>query len=107
MRKLQNISSISCFIKFFFLDWCYNLGFDPLINQKLLPPTFPRYTKIKPANEAYVYFDLLLTRLKQICKLTNCTTFISALVCFVIIVHYITIKFNLVLYITYFIGMFY
>lgn len=74
-------------ILLYFTDWCYKLGFDPLINQKLLPPTFPRYTKIKPAAEAYVYFDSLLTRLKQICKLTNCTTYISALVCFTFIIH--------------------
>jgi hypothetical protein len=67
--------------------WYYNLGFDPLINQKLLPPTFPRYTKIKPATEAYLYFDSLLTRLKQICKLTNCVTFISALECFIELGH--------------------
>lgn len=75
-----------------FSDWCYNLGFDPLINQKLLPPTFPRYTKIKPASDAYLYFNSLLTRLKQICKLINCVTFISALVCFII--HYIIIIFE-------------
>ncbi|CAH1725890.1 hypothetical protein AGLY_009875 [Aphis glycines] len=68
-------------------NWCYDLGFDPLINQKLLPPTFPRYTKIKPADEAYVYFDSLLTRLKQICKLTNCVTYISALECFIELGH--------------------
>lgn len=100
MRKLKNIP-ISCSYSFFvyFSDWCYDLGFDPLINQKLLPPTFPRYTKIKPADEAYVYFDSLLTRLKQICKLTNCTTFISALVCFAFIKNYIIIEYNLALYI--------
>lgn len=71
----------------------YDLGFDPLINQKLLPPTFPRYTKIKPAAEAYLYFDSLLTRLKQICKLTNCVTFISALVCLAIIIHHIILEY--------------
>jgi len=104
VRKLQNIP-ISCSYSFSFLyfsDWCYDLGFDPLINQKLLPPTFPRYTKIKPADEAYVYFDSLLTRLKQICKLTNCTTFISALVCFSCIILYISIECNLVLCTIYF-----
>lgn len=98
MRKHQTIP-ISCFILFFYIyiyfsDWCYDLGFDPLINQKLLPPTFPRYTKIKPADEAYVYFDSLLTRLKQICKLTNCVTYISALVYFAIIIHYIILLYK-------------
>jgi hypothetical protein len=76
----------SCLILLYFSDWYYDLGFDPLINQKLLPPTFPRYTNIKPAAEAYLYFDSLLTRLKQICKLTNCVTFISALVCFIYLI---------------------
>ncbi|VVC39480.1 Hypothetical protein CINCED_3A014628 [Cinara cedri] len=70
------------------IDHCYyDLGFDPLINQKLLPPTFPRYTKIKTAAEAYLYFDALLTRLKQICKLTNCVSYISALECFIELGH--------------------
>lgn len=84
--KMFQFNVLLCLRFFFlFLDWCYELGFDPLINQKLLPPTFPRYTKIKPASEAYLYFDSLLTRLKQICKLTNCVTFISALVCFILL----------------------
>merc|ERR1719193_1352031 len=37
------------------------LGFDPLANQRLLPPTFPRYTKIKDRAAAYGYFDDLAT----------------------------------------------
>ncbi|XP_050538032.1 N-alpha-acetyltransferase 35, NatC auxiliary subunit [Daktulosphaira vitifoliae] len=68
-------------------DVHFKLGFDPLINQKLLPPTFPRYTKIKSPTDAYLYFDGLLTRLKQICKMTNCVTFISALECFIELGH--------------------
>lgn len=57
------------------------LGFDPLVNQRLLPPTFPRYTRIKSRAEAYEYIDELLSRLKQACKVTTCTSFHTALVC--------------------------
>jgi len=56
------------------------LGFDPLVNQRLLPPTFPRYTKIKSRLEALEYFEELLTRLKVVCKITSHTSFHSALV---------------------------
>ena len=56
------------------------LGFDPLVNQRLLPPTFPRYTKIKSRLEALEYFEELLNRLKVVCKITSHTSFHSALV---------------------------
>ncbi|KAI5708741.1 hypothetical protein M8J76_002289 [Diaphorina citri] len=49
------------------------VGFDPLINQRLLPPTFPRYTKIRPRHEAYEYLSDTLNRLKHVCKITNVT----------------------------------
>lgn len=55
------------------------MGFDPTINQRLLPPTFPRYTKIKPRVEALEYIDELLTRLKTVTKITSYTNFHSAL----------------------------
>ncbi|XP_063228469.1 N-alpha-acetyltransferase 35, NatC auxiliary subunit [Bacillus rossius redtenbacheri] len=55
------------------------MGFDPLVNQRLLPPTFPRYTKIKSREEALDYFDELINRLKIVCKITNQTSFHSAL----------------------------
>ncbi|XP_047117250.1 N-alpha-acetyltransferase 35, NatC auxiliary subunit [Schistocerca piceifrons] len=55
------------------------MGFDPLVNQRLLPPTFPRYTKIKSRIEAFEYFEELLNRLKVVCKITNYTSFHSAL----------------------------
>ncbi|XP_063981610.1 N-alpha-acetyltransferase 35, NatC auxiliary subunit [Diachasmimorpha longicaudata] len=55
------------------------MGFDPMVNQRLLPPTFPRYTKIKPRVEALEYIDELLNRLKTVTKITSCTGFHSAL----------------------------
>ncbi|XP_043478870.1 N-alpha-acetyltransferase 35, NatC auxiliary subunit [Leptopilina heterotoma] len=55
------------------------MGFDPMINQRLLPPTFPRYTKIKSRVEALEYMDELLNRLKMVIKITGYTNFHSAL----------------------------
>lgn len=56
------------------------LGFEPLINQRLLPPTFPRYTKIKPIKEALLYFEDMIERLKTVCKIQGITSFHQALV---------------------------
>lgn len=56
------------------------MGFEPLINQRLLPPTFPRYTKIKPRSEALDYFDEMIDRLTTVCKINNYLSFHSALV---------------------------
>lgn len=32
------------------------LGYQPLINQRMLPPTFPRYNKIRSAEKTFEYF---------------------------------------------------
>lgn len=56
------------------------MGFDSMINQRLLPPTFPRYTKIRPRVEALEYIDNLLDRLKFVIKITASNGFHSALV---------------------------
>ncbi|XP_076658561.1 N-alpha-acetyltransferase 35 isoform X1 [Halictus rubicundus] len=47
------------------------MGFDPMVNQRLLPPTFPRYTKIKPRMEALKYLDELLNRFRTVTMITN------------------------------------
>ncbi|GFU02843.1 n-alpha-acetyltransferase 35, NatC auxiliary subunit [Nephila pilipes] len=60
-------------------DYPTILGFEPLVNQRLLPPTFPRYTKIKTREESVEYLTLLITRLRTICNITECVTFHSAL----------------------------
>lgn len=60
-------------------DYPTIMGFEPLVNQRLLPPTFPRYTKIKTREEAMEYLELLVTRLRTVCHITECTTFHSAL----------------------------
>lgn len=55
------------------------MGFDPMVNQRLLPPTFPRYTHIKTPTEAYKRLDELFNRLKQVTKVCSLTSFHSAL----------------------------
>ncbi|CAK1544585.1 unnamed protein product [Leptosia nina] len=55
------------------------MGFEPMINQRLLPPTFPRYTRIKARPDALQYFDSLVTRLRHAWKITSCTNFHTAL----------------------------
>ncbi|KAL7295496.1 hypothetical protein TKK_0011143 [Trichogramma kaykai] len=55
------------------------MGFDPMINQRQLPPTLPRYTKIRPRIEALVYMDDLINRFKNVTKITSYTNFHSAL----------------------------
>lgn len=57
------------------------MGFEPMINQRLLPPTFPRYTRIKPRPEALQYMDELVARLRHAWKITSCNGCHSALVC--------------------------
>lgn len=55
------------------------MGFSPMVNQRLLPPTFPRYTKIKDRSESFDYLDELTQNLKHVCKVINCTNYQSAL----------------------------
>ncbi|XP_012277568.1 N-alpha-acetyltransferase 35, NatC auxiliary subunit [Orussus abietinus] len=55
------------------------MGFDPMVNQRLLPPTFPRYTKIKPRIEALEYLEELLNRFKTVIKITGYSSFHAAL----------------------------
>uniref|UniRef100_T1JNY4 Protein MAK10 homolog n=1 Tax=Strigamia maritima TaxID=126957 RepID=T1JNY4_STRMM len=60
-------------------DYPTIMGFEPLVNQRLLPPTFPRYTKIKSREEAVDYFEGLINRLRLICNVVNYGTFHAAL----------------------------
>ena len=56
------------------------MGFEPLVNQRLLPPTFPRYTKIKTREETMEYSLGLVDRLKAICGITEIANLHVALV---------------------------
>lgn len=55
------------------------MGFSPMVNQRMLPPTFPRYTKIKDRDATYNYLEELSHNLKQACKIINCTNYQMAL----------------------------
>ncbi|XP_065090507.1 N-alpha-acetyltransferase 35, NatC auxiliary subunit isoform X2 [Ochlerotatus camptorhynchus] len=55
------------------------MGFSMMVNQRLLPPTFPRYTKIKERSTCIQYLAELIQRLKHACKIVHCTNYHSAL----------------------------
>lgn len=60
-------------------DYPTIMGFEPLVNQRLLPPTFPRYTQMKTRVEAILYLESLIDRLKTATKVTECSNFQIAL----------------------------
>ena len=47
------------------------MGFEPLVNQRLLPPTFPRYAKIIKREEMVNYFSRLIDRIKTVCEVVT------------------------------------
>uniref|UniRef100_A0A8C4RWM9 N-alpha-acetyltransferase 35, NatC auxiliary subunit n=1 Tax=Erpetoichthys calabaricus TaxID=27687 RepID=A0A8C4RWM9_ERPCA len=49
------------------------MGFEPLVNQRLLPPTFPRYAKIIKREDMVNYFTKLIERIKVVCEVV-CNT---------------------------------
>lgn len=53
------------------LDHPIMMGFEPLVNQRLLPPTFPRYAKIIKREEMVNYFSKLIDRIKTVCEVVN------------------------------------
>lgn len=53
-----------------------------MVNQRILPPTFPRYTKIKDRTLSMNFLEELAQRTKQACKIINCTIYHHALVRF-------------------------
>ncbi|ESO92094.1 hypothetical protein LOTGIDRAFT_202629 [Lottia gigantea] len=52
-------------------DYPTIMGFEPLINQRLLPPTFPRYTVIKDRDESIVYIKQLIQHLNIVTSLPD------------------------------------
>lgn len=56
------------------------MGFSPTVNQRILPPTFPRYTKIKARDFSISFLEELVQRTKQACKIIHCVNYHSALV---------------------------
>lgn len=51
-----------------------------MVNQRILPPTFPRYTKIKDRMLSMNFLDELVKRIKMACKIIYCNNYHSALV---------------------------
>lgn len=47
------------------------MGFEPLVNQRLLPPSFPRYTAIFSRKEAVDYTEGIVKRFLHICEVVN------------------------------------
>lgn len=60
-------------------DYPNIMGFEPLVNQRLLPPTFPRYAKIISRRDAISYLEGLVARLRTVCEVTSLTSFHSIL----------------------------
>jgi len=56
------------------------MGFEPLINQRLLPPTFPRYTAILSRDDTVEYFAGLAQRLSQFAGIVPLADNLHALV---------------------------
>ena len=54
-----------------------------MVNQRLLPPTFPRYTEIRTTEATFEYLSKLLQRLIAATHVSQLTTYLSALVSFV------------------------
>jgi len=52
----------------------YMPGFDPLVNQRLLPPSFPRQADVFPREKAIDYLELLIGRMSALCSVMECTT---------------------------------
>ena len=50
-----------------------------MVNQRLLPPTFPRYTEIRTKEATTDYLETLLDRLVIAMGVSKLTTYISAL----------------------------
>ncbi|XP_021369661.1 N-alpha-acetyltransferase 35, NatC auxiliary subunit-like isoform X1 [Mizuhopecten yessoensis] len=55
-------------------DYPTIMGFEPLVNQRLLPPTFPRYTIIKSREAALEYMETLLNRLMVVTTVPQMTS---------------------------------
>ena len=53
----------------------YIPGFDSLVNQRLLPPSFPRQSEIFAHENAVNYLDQLISRLQTLCGVNKCSTF--------------------------------
>lgn len=51
------------------------MGFEPSVNQRLLPPTFPRFIRIFTFESTYEYLKEILEKLNETFKLSELGTF--------------------------------
>ena len=51
------------------------IGFDSLVNHRLLPPSFPRETSVFTRKEAMDYMEVLVTRLLFLVDVLKCTNY--------------------------------
>jgi len=51
------------------------MGFDPTVNQRLLPPTFPRFIRVYSFESTIEQLDQLLNQLNDSIKVTDLTLF--------------------------------
>lgn len=68
------------FLSVYAVDHPIMMGFEPLVNQRLLPPTFPRYAKIIKREDMVAYFSKLIERIKTVCDVINTTNLHGILV---------------------------
>ncbi|OTF80662.1 N-alpha-acetyltransferase 35, NatC auxiliary subunit-like protein, partial [Euroglyphus maynei] len=60
-------------------DYPTIIGFEPLINQRLLAPSFPRYIKIKNRIDTVKFLQQLLQRIRKLLKVREIEKFIDVL----------------------------
>lgn len=58
------------------------IGFSLMVNQRLLPPTFPRFTKFRDRTSCIHFLEELVQRLKLAARVIHCHTYHSALTFF-------------------------
>ena len=51
------------------------MGFEPTVNQRLLPPTFPRFIRVFSFESTIEQFDQILNQLNDAIKVNELTLF--------------------------------
>lgn len=73
--------------KYHILDYPTVMGFEPLVNQRLLPPTFPRYARVRSRTETIEYLENLTNRLKHVCSVVDTNMLHNTMVSHVLFLH--------------------
>lgn len=60
-------------------DYPTIMGFEPLINQRLLPATFPRYTRLRDRSDSLNELEILIRRLVHVVRVKELDDFHQAL----------------------------